>query len=122
MIPAGTERSRRARAPANATVPLGELRELLREEDPALRCLCLTLDDLGLQLLGESAHPRWRKLDPPIQILHERLGVTGEDVGLAASRGRRTPLPETIEIQVPPFASVSDSRRPHSPQKSSPFR
>jgi hypothetical protein len=114
--------SRSRRRLGGACFALGELRELLREEDPALRCLCLTLDDLGLQLLGESAHPRWRKLDPPIQTLHERLGVTGEDVGLAASRGRRTPLPEAIEIQVAPFASVSDSRRPHSPQNSSPFR
>jgi hypothetical protein len=39
-------------------------------------------------------------LDLPIQVLHERLGVTGEDVGLAASGAGPAALAEAVEIQI----------------------
>ena len=44
----------------------GELGELPRQDDPALGGLGLTLDDLGLQLLGEPSHPRRWQLDSAI--------------------------------------------------------
>jgi hypothetical protein len=35
-----------------------------------------------------------------IQVLHERFGVTGKDVRLAASGAGRAALPEAVEVEV----------------------
>ncbi len=54
---------------------LGKLGELQRQDHTSLGGLGLAIDDLGLQLLGEPLNPRWRELDPPVEVLVERLGV-----------------------------------------------
>jgi hypothetical protein len=79
---------------------IGELGELLRQDHPAIGRFGLPVDDLRFQLLGELLHPRGRKLDSPIQVLDERLGVAGEDVGLSASGASGSALAQAVEIQV----------------------
>jgi hypothetical protein len=80
------------------------------QDDPALVRLRLSLDDLRLQLLDESLDPGGGKLDPPVQVLDERLGVVGEDVRLAASCPGGPSLSQAVEVQVGwPATRVSDT-------------
>jgi hypothetical protein len=69
---------------------VGEPGDDLRQDHPTFGGLGLSLDYLGFEFLGEPVHPRGRKLNLPIQVLHEGFGVAREDVGLAAS-SRRLP-------------------------------
>ena len=69
--------------------------------DSQLDCTAgLTIDDLGFELLGELLDPGPRELHAAIQVLHQRLGVPGEDVRLAAAGPGLHSLAEAIEVQV----------------------
>lgn len=90
---------------------LGEPGEHPRQGHPALRGLGLTLDDLGLELLGEPVDPLRGQLDPPTQVLHESLGIAGEEVGLAAVGLGPSGLTQAVEYRYLPLARAIDACR-----------